>query len=54
MPGGQRDGARTQVVEVRNVGIDAVDPLLATPIKLSEREFEDLVKFVGKSLLDDD
>ena len=30
-----------------------IDPLLATPIRLSEHEFEDLVHFVRDSLLDD-
>jgi cytochrome c peroxidase len=30
-----------------------IDPLLATPIHLSENEFNDLVKFVRDSLLDD-
>ncbi|MBL0125019.1 MAG: hypothetical protein IPP88_20665 [Betaproteobacteria bacterium] len=30
-----------------------IDPLLATPVRLSENEFNDLVKFVRDSLLDD-
>jgi cytochrome c peroxidase len=33
--------------------LDRIDPLLATPIRLSHREFEDLLHFVRDSLLDD-
>ncbi|MBL0125843.1 MAG: hypothetical protein IPP88_25375 [Betaproteobacteria bacterium] len=33
--------------------LSRIDPLLATPVRLSESEFNDLVKFVRDSLLDD-
>lgn len=32
--------------------LDRLDPLLATPVRLSENEFSDLVAFVRDALLD--